>query len=63
MCFVFGALKIRDRIQTIPFKVIPKPPGALSTVGAFLRTSLSIFRVPIVRGETLRLNRTLNPKP
>ena len=24
MCFVFGALKIRDRIQTIPFKIICK---------------------------------------
>ena len=22
MCFGFGALKIRDRIQTIPFKII-----------------------------------------
>ena len=24
LCFGFGALKIRDRTQTIPFKVIPK---------------------------------------
>ena len=24
MCFVFGALKIRDRIQTIPFKIVSK---------------------------------------
>ena len=43
MCFVFVALEIRDRIQTIPFKMIPKASRAISTVGPFFRTSNSCF--------------------
>ena len=33
--FGFGALKVRDRIQTIPFTLIPKASRALSTVGPY----------------------------
>ena len=43
MCFVFVALELRDRIQIIPFKIIPKASRAPSTVGTFFRTSNSCF--------------------
>ena len=43
MCFDFGALKIRDRIQTIALKVISK---ALSTVGALFRVPHLFFGGP-----------------
>ena len=46
MCFGFGVVKIRDRIQTIPFKKFPRPPGALSTVGPLFRTSNLFFWEP-----------------
>ena len=50
MCFGIGALKMRDRIQTIPFEVIPKAARALSTMGALLRTSNFYFPDPLLLG-------------
>ena len=49
MCFGFGALKILDRIQTIPFEIILKASGALSTVGPLFRTS-NFYLGSILRG-------------
>ena len=43
MCFGFGALKIWDRIQTIPFKLISEASWGLSTVGPLFGTSNFYF--------------------
>ena len=60
MCFVFGALKVRD--ESIPLlKQSPRPPGALSTVGPSFRTSNFCFSgCPVVReGGTPKID--VNP--
>ena len=63
MCCVFGALKIRDRIQTVPFKVIPKASRGPQYRGSLIEDVLfSIFRRPVLLGEggrggSLRLKR------
>ena len=49
--FCFGALKMRDRIQTILFKIVSKASRAFSTVVPLFRTSNFYFSGgPIVRG-------------
>ena len=37
VCFAFGALKIRDRIQTIPFKMIAKASRGPQYRGTFIQ--------------------------
>ena len=75
MCFVFAALKIRDRIQTIPVKVIPKASRGPQYRGSLIEDVLfSFFGGPdclggalkIKQGATLKIvviMKTLNPKP
>ena len=52
MCFGFEAPKIRDPIQTIPFKVIPKASRGPQYRGSLIEDVLFfIFRRPVLLGE------------
>ena len=48
MCFVFGALKIRDRIQNIPFKIVSKASRAPQYRGVLIQDVN--FRVALLLG-------------
>ena len=51
MCVVLGALKIRDRIQTIPFRIIyPRPPGPSAPWDLYSGRLFSIFWGPLLLG-------------
>ena len=43
MCFGFGAPKLRDRIQTIPFKVIPEASRGPQYRGSLIEDVTSYF--------------------
>ena len=51
MCFVFGALKIRDRIQTIPFDLISTASRGPQYCGILIQDGFFHFSGgPIVGG-------------
>ena len=43
MCFGFGAPKLRDRIQTIPFKVIPEASRGPQYRGSLIEDVTNYF--------------------
>ena len=43
MCFGFGAPKLRDRIQIIPFKVIPEASRGPQYRGSLIEDVLFLF--------------------